>query len=188
MPFQCSICTDPPRRLWLAEQLRMGLKPNAIEPLSRTPAVADMGIRPIKYETILRHLRHVTGDTVETIDSGPALVMEAKPTPSAQRPRSLPAVVTEFTPGQPFDVASIVQQKAAEGISRGELLVTTAHGLQAQKMIDTREDKRKDRELAVNIARLLSGSVGVPKRLVVIEAQTSEVPEDYVPSLPGSDG
>jgi hypothetical protein len=192
MPFQCSVCTDPTKRAWIAERLRLGDSPNVIERLSRQPMAADMGIRPIKYETILRHVRHMDRPRVEVIDAGPALVLEANPTsPVERRPTPTPSkakVVTEFTPGQPIDVATIVQRKAVEGIERGDLMVTTAHGLQAQKMIDTREDKRKDRELAVNIARLLSGSVGIPGHLVVRDVTPPTLPDDYVPSLPGAPG
>jgi hypothetical protein len=181
MRFRCSICTDEARRLFVAEHIHLGESSYRIEKSARLPDAQDRGVRPMKYETILRHVKHMNQRPMAAMGDGTPLVMEAVPTSVAPKP---PKVVTEFTPGGPVDVAAIVQRKVATGLEKGELPVTTAHGLQAQKMIDTREDKRKDRELAVNIARLLSGSMGIPKRLIVKDVTPQDVPDDYVPSLP----
>jgi hypothetical protein len=189
MPFQCSICTDATKRAFVAERVHQGLTATQIERDTRLPMAADMGIKPVKYETILKHIRHTDDRPLVDVSGGkPPLTLEATPSKTLaphRPPRAAKAApVTEFTPGGAVDIATIVQRKAAEGIEKGHLMVTTAHGLQAQKMLDTREDKRKDRELAVNIARLLSGSAGIPAHLIVKDVTPQDVPEDYVPSLP----
>jgi hypothetical protein len=57
------------------------------------------------------------------------------------------------------DFASVVQRKAMELLEKGELRVTATHGLQAQGLMDRRVERAADRDLAFNIARLLSGAI-----------------------------
>jgi hypothetical protein len=58
-----------------------------------------------------------------------------------------------------LDFAALVQKRASEMLARGELRVTASHGLQAQALLDRRAEKQADRDLSLNMARLLSGAM-----------------------------
>ena len=53
----------------------------------------------------------------------------------------------------------MVQKRAIELLAAGDLRVTAQHGLQAQALLDRRAEKQADRDLALNMARLLSGAI-----------------------------
>jgi hypothetical protein len=73
------------------------------------------------------------------------------------------------------DFATMVQRRATELLAAGDLRVTTQHGLSAQALLDRRAEKQADRDIAINIARLLSGAMTMaPMR--VIEGRV--VPDD----------
>jgi hypothetical protein len=166
----CSICTDPKRNAFVTEHLRLGRTANAIEALSRAPAASDMGLSPIRYETVLKHVRH-------GFEERPVAPEEpAVPAVYERTPANVKPVTT--------DVATLVAQKATEGLQDGSLRVTTAHGLQAQRMLDAREDRRQDRQLAIALAKMLSGQSAVPGHLIVRNVtppSTSE--DDFAPGL-----
>lgn len=72
----------------------------------------------------------------------------------------------EGGPRQPKDLAAMVRDSAIEGLEKGELQVTIQHGLQAQQMIENRENKEKDRELMIALARVLGGAVPPPQVII----------------------
>ena len=72
------------------------------------------------------------------------------------------------------DFATLVQKRAAEMLADGQLRVTASHGLQAQALLDRRAEKAADRDLAVNMARLLSGSI-IMTPFEVIESRVIDV-------------
>ena len=55
-----------------------------------------------------------------------------------------------------LDFATMVQRRATELLAQGELRVSAQHGLSAQALLDRRAEKQADRDIAINIARLLS--------------------------------
>lgn len=65
------------------------------------------------------------------------------------------------------DFAVLVQKQAVEALEAGSLRITAQHGLQAQALIDRRIEKQADRDLALNMARLLSGSIAMPPHTVI---------------------
>jgi hypothetical protein len=74
-----------------------------------------------------------------------------------------------------LDFATMVQQRATQLLANGDLRVTTQHGLSAQALLDRRAEKQADRDIAINIARLLSGAM-VMTPMNVIEGRV--VPDD----------
>ena len=177
----CTLCNDPRRRAFVDEHLRLGKSANAIEALSRAPAASDMGLSPIKYETIRRHLRH-EDEFVQAVPEAERMVVEQPPEATYERVPEGPVKMT-------VDVAALVAEKAAAGIADGSLRVTTAHGLQAQRMLDARLDKRRDRELAISLAKMLSGQSMVPGRLIVRNVTpTQTADDDFAPALSDGDG
>jgi hypothetical protein len=73
-----------------------------------------------------------------------------------------------------MDFAIMVQQRATQLLRDGSLRVTAQHGLTAQALLDRRAEKAADRDLALNMARLLSGSVIMPP-VHVIEGRAVEI-------------
>jgi hypothetical protein len=139
MPKPCSICSDPDKRAWVDAQQALGFSSTAMETRSR-----EWG-RPMKQETILRHVRHLQTSLPVTTDP-----REVAPNDATQ-------------PKQ--DVATLVQAEVVKKLNDGTARVTVQHGLQAQQLIDRRLERQKDRELAVTLARLLH-SPSPPPRLV----------------------
>lgn len=72
------------------------------------------------------------------------------------------------------DFATLVQQRAVEALEAGNLRITAQHGLAAQALIDRRIEKAADRDLALNMARLLSGAITMTPQ-TVIEGRAIEV-------------
>jgi len=56
------------------------------------------------------------------------------------------------------DLAELVRDDVRRRVEDGDLHPTVQQGLIAQQMIDRREERAQDRELAMGLARLLSGS------------------------------
>lgn len=73
-----------------------------------------------------------------------------------------------------MDFAILVQKRATDLLRSGDLRVTASHGLAAQALLDRRAEKQADRELALNMARLLSGSMTMPP-ITVIDSRAIEV-------------
>jgi hypothetical protein len=112
--------------------------------------------RGYKRETIGKHLRVCLGGV----------------RPDAIDPNKL-GVPTDGTQAQ-VDFAVMVQKRATELLAEGSLRVTAQHGLTAQALLDRRAEKAADRDLALNMARLLSGSVSMTP-ITVIDSRAVEV-------------
>jgi hypothetical protein len=67
------------------------------------------------------------------------------------------------------DLARVVRDKAVERLGRGELKPTLRDGLAAQSLLDRREEKQKDRNFMLSLARLMSGSESETPDAVVID-------------------
>lgn len=74
------------------------------------------------------------------------------------------------------DFAIMVQKRATELLANGELRVTAQHGLTAQALLDRRAEKQADRDIAINVARLLSGAMMMTP-MTVIEGRVVGPPE-----------
>ena len=77
---------------------------------------------------------------------------------------------------QDNDFAKLVRDEAARQLREGKLKVTATHGLSAQGLLDRREERKADRDLMLNLARLLTGSA--PRTLIeapVVEGEYRDV-------------
>jgi hypothetical protein len=81
-----------------------------------------------------------------------------------------------------IDFATLVQKRAAQMLAAGELRVTASHGLQAQALLDRRAEKQADRDLAVNMARLLSGAMVMAPSEVIEGRVLNVTPSLLAPS------
>jgi hypothetical protein len=59
------------------------------------------------------------------------------------------------------DLASLVRDYTFSAIENGELLPTLSEGLRAQEILDRRQEKGADRDLAMTLASILGGSIVV---------------------------
>lgn len=159
--MNCSICSDPKRAEFVAVQHLDGRSPNAIESLSRA---ADSPVKPIKSETIRRHLNT-------------CLFEQRWP---ENPPTRLSAAIAQQARGKSQeDVATLVQEEVVRKLQAGEARVTVQHGLQAQQLLDRREERKQDRALAITLTRMLH-TMAPPQELigereVVIEGTAVEV-------------
>ena len=65
------------------------------------------------------------------------------------------------------DLAELVRDKTLAEVKSGRLKPTLQHGLLAQQMIDKREERAADRQLAIRLAAMLGGRV--PPASVIID-------------------
>jgi hypothetical protein len=82
-----------------------------------------------------------------------------------------------------LDFAVMVQKRATEMLAAGELRVTAQHGLTAQALLDRRAEKQADRNIALNIARLLSGAMMMPPATVIDGRVISDEPLELTDGL-----
>jgi hypothetical protein len=115
--------------------------------------------RGIKRETIGKHLAICLNGIRPPVDANG--VVEASKAAQSQAE---------------VDFATMVQKRATELLQSGDLRVTAQHGLTAQALIDRRAEKAADRDLALNMARLLSGSMTMAP-ITVIDSRAVEVLE-----------
>jgi hypothetical protein len=115
-----------------------------------------------KRETLGKHFRLCLGGVKPLLDDTTAIAVADAAT-NAQGQAEI-------------DFAMLVQRRATEMLRDGQLRVTASHGLQAQALLDRRAEKSADRDLAINIARLLSGSISMPP-MEVIEGRYTEMLE-----------
>ena len=101
--------------------------------------------QPTKAETVKRHLENCLNGQRENT----ALLESALGAPSAK-----------ISPDADF--AKAVRREANRLLAEGKLQISTAHGLQAQQIIDRRAEKRADRALLTEIASLLAGGASGP--------------------------
>jgi hypothetical protein len=154
---KCVICEDPVRRDFVANLHLRGYSFMRIEELSRS----DPDVPSMKRETIAKHLDVCVGAP-----------RDLSPTEKRSVQRSL---------DRQDDVASLVQQEVIAKLKAGEARVTVQHGLQAQALLDRREERAKDRELAINLARILHISPPPPHLISarpVIEGDYERVEDD----------
>lgn len=140
----CTICTDRPKREFVARRLAEGYSAIRIERASRTDEAANLGVGPMKRETVARHI---------TIHLGAEAPEES--TPVQRHEVAVMAARVQVGLADPDDIALLVRKQAAEMLREGKLRITTQHALQSQQMLDRRDEKKKDRELQYSIAALM---------------------------------
>ena len=70
------------------------------------------------------------------------------------------------------DLAELVRDKTLAEVKSGKLKPTLQHGLMAQSMLDKREARAADRQLAIRIAAMLGG--GLPGPGVILNVTPQE--------------
>lgn len=123
----CSICNSGKRGI-IDPLLAAGRSAYAIEKVMRETKT------PVKSETVLKHLDGCL---------------------NGRRPSS--ELLTDTLVRRQHDFAAAVKDAAMEKLEAGELRITTRDGLAAQGLLDKRAEKQADRDLMVNLARLMTG-------------------------------
>jgi hypothetical protein len=130
------VICDTDRRTVIETLLAAGRTANFIEGQMR-----KLGT-PTKSETILKHQRVCL---------------------AGRRPSQ--SLITDAAVGR-TDFAGAVRDEAMRMLDRGELKIRTNDGLWAQGLLDKREEKKADRDLLLNLARLMSGTAPPPEVIV----------------------
>jgi hypothetical protein len=107
----------------------------------------------VKRETLGKHFNICLGGHVPEITDEEAQAITALEAGTSNQPD--------------MDFAILVRKRAAQMLINGELRVTASHGLQAQALLDRRAEKEADRDLQLNLARLLSGAITLPPSAVI---------------------
>lgn len=137
---------------------------NALLAANRSGAWIETEMRrldkPTKGETIRKHLRRCLNNDAS---SNAGLLQDA----AAGKKVSSNA-----------DFAEAVRAEANRLLAAGKLQIRTEHGLSAQALLDRRAEKRADRQLMVEMARLLSGGaagvLSAPDEVIVGEWRSVE--------------
>jgi hypothetical protein len=144
---RCSICADRTTRAKIDTLIASGMRLMDIEEETRKAGI------PRKRETIGRHYRLCLGSSKPVLTEDMALTIgESGKGAKTDAER---------------DFAILVQKRATELLAAGAMKVTASHGLQAQALLDRRAEKQADRDLALNMARLLSGAMEMAPMHVV---------------------
>lgn len=138
--MSCSIERSP-KVPEINAMLAAGLGLQTIERRLRADGVA------IKRETIKRHLERCLPPAVVEVGHDETMPF-VEPADVRRRRAESP---------DPRDFASLVHQRAYRALEADELRVSTRDGLAAQALLDRREERAKDRDFMIGLARLLSG-------------------------------
>jgi hypothetical protein len=125
---RCVIC-DSGRRDLIDPLLAAGRSAYFIE-----KTMARTGV-PTKSETVLKHLHICLGDR-----------------------RPSPEILADTIIRGRADFAAAIRDEAMKKLEQGELKVNANHGLAAQGLLDRRADKQADRDLLMNLARLMTAA------------------------------
>lgn len=146
-PNRCSICDDPSKSAVINVLLATGKSPGFIEKHMR-----GLGT-PVKEETTRRHRSNCN-----------------LPAPTDAH-GTLKGLAQERA-----DLAQLVHDTAVDLLKQGKMTVRVGDGLKATELLDKRKDRQADRDLLLNLGRLLSGaSAPIPARVVIIEGEAVEV-------------
>jgi hypothetical protein len=119
--------------------------------------------KPIKRETIGKHYRYCLGGRRPVLDESVAQAVA-----DAEKGATTDAEI---------DFARLVQRRATQLLAAGQMKVTASHGIAAQALLDRRAEKQADRDLTLNMARLLSGAMSMPP-IQIIESRA--MPAGYL--------
>jgi hypothetical protein len=159
---RCSVCTSPHRpAIEALRASKMTLQDIHLE-------TQKMG-RGFKRETLGKHFAICLNGQRPLVDDDAA--------------QSLADYGADAQTSAEIDFAVMVKRRAADMLRAGQLRVTAQHGLTAQALLDRRAEKAADRDLALNMARLLSGAVSMAP-LSVIETRNVtplEIGDGYAP-------
>lgn len=122
----------------------------------------------MKYADIEQALKDAGhGMKRETIGKHFAICLAGRPAGIDPEMTAVVGDAVNSSEGAEHDFAVLVRDRAAELLREGHLKVTATHGLAAQALLDRRAEKQADRDLALNMARLLSGAISLPPSDVI---------------------
>ena len=161
---RCSICDDPVKSDFVGTLHLEGLSLRAIADRTRH---VDSPVKVIKRETIGKHI------------TGCLATKGFEPRRPNASPVRTSAELARRTAGMaPADVATLVQEEVVRKLQDGTARVTVQHGLQAQALLDRREERKQDRQLAITLARMLHAPrppAEMVEERIVIEGTVVEV-------------
>jgi hypothetical protein len=76
------------------------------------------------------------------------------------------------------DLATLVRDKTLKEVESGKLKPSLQHGLMAQQMIDKRNERAADRQLAIRIAAMLGGMAVPVSHIIDVSPPELEAGED----------
>jgi hypothetical protein len=86
------------------------------------------------------------------------------------------------------DLAELVRDKTLKDVQSGKLKPTLQHGLMAQQMLDKRQERAADRQLAIRLAAMLGGGL-TPDSVIVRDVTPRALLRGQVaPEDEGDDG
>lgn len=157
---RCSICDDERKAEFVAGLHIAGYTLTAMAEQSAT--VFDP---PVKRDTIGRHIKGCLATKGFEVRR-----------PNASQVRTSATLARRTAGLGREDVATLVQRDVVAKLKSGEARVTVQHGLQAQSLIDRREERQQDRQLAITLARLLfTGEV--PEEAVLLRVEAGDQDE-----------
>lgn len=159
---RCSICSKPDLFEWVERQLALGYPMAKIEEFSRQPGARDIGILPVKQETVSKHVKGCTARREVTKDR------RRTPPPVPQRVYDLAAGAVAAMPQS--DLATLIRDRVQKRIEDDpDIALSVKDGLKAQEMLDRRAEKAAGRELRLTLARLMTslqpGADILPRRV-----------------------
>ena len=80
------------------------------------------------------------------------------------------------------DLAVLVRDQVRRGVLNGSIALKARDGMQAQQLIDRREEKKADRTFMLNLAQLLSGA-GKRAPATIVESTAIDVTPEESPLL-----
>lgn len=169
----CSICSDERKREFVLANHLAGVSINRMETMTRT---GIPGIPVIKAETITRHVRNHLPATFQPSQQVAAAPLPGNTVAVSRAARTDVAIARQVEKASNGDdVAREVQQQVLEKLKSGEARVTVQHGLQAQAMLDRREERAKDRALAITLTRMLHTSAAPPEIIDVTPVEERDL-------------
>lgn len=176
---KCSICSNPKKREQIARWHAAGVSFVEMHRRTETQEWRDKGFkRGINTATISRHInRDLAGDLPGSVD---ARTRKEVTVAAAKIVAGGDSIPTKHGLRHKDDVATLVQRIAMEKLKAGEMRVTTKDGLQAQALLDRRDEKTKDRNAGMALFKLIAAAMApasvLPKNVTVIEgiAETVE--------------
>ena len=136
----CHVCRSPFADM-ISKRMREGM------PDTRISSWLESEGQYVSRITLGKHRReHLTND-FEQAKAAAIKVMEKRK--------------NTLKPTSGTDLASLVRDYTFSAIENGELLPTLSEGLRAQEILDRRQEKGADRDLAMTLASILGGSIVV---------------------------
>ena len=156
---ECPLCISEPAKEFFLKRLGQGAMLNVIaREMNYEPRRREWGLtnRKLKDDDLAEHQRIHEGDLPAIYGGAPSFGGGSEVSLSGRTAEN--------------DVATAIQEQALEMLASGQMKLTASNALKAQQILDDRVDRHANRELAVALARILSGAMPPPD---LIDAESS---------------